>query len=764
LQFSNLRSYLFIVFDICGERQTMSVDFQLPLEPYLERNASWNPKRTVARLSIFDTPLNLIHPNPSGITIIQSEDSNAPPDVDSDSLRNGGLTCRACALAFNSVAEQRLHFKSSLHTTNLRRRLQGQQPAVTAAITDDVENLKLNDSKDSGENENDSGDSADEAGPAENDVVESEYSSVCAPTSGNGAEGEFSRSISGTEGPVLTFRPRHQGNWEFSCSEVLIKLPELLGPSDPSTTINPWSTLLNGMNFLKESSRMWAVLILRSGKFSAAIFDGKSVVLHKVFRRYTIRAKSGGSQSSYDSAHGKAASAGAMMRRAGEAMLKEDVSQLLRTWQAHLQTCFLILTSYPKTMKNVLFEENVRDPVLTKDDKRIRSVPFMVASPTFEECLKIRDRCSTIVFRRYLQESSIVSTATDILLVDEEEVKDMPAADVIAYNHKSSVLSASPSVSALSSVSSSSAASASDYYSPASSSSAAVAIAAEYIDDEKDIKEIEVVQAIPTAELLQLPDCPFSVRLFDAIDRDDVDGVTNLILEINRLVFVREALLSGDESVVLDCTGLEDIRDWELDDIVNMPRNVDDMETALHAAAARGSAGIVSVLLENGADPTRIDVRGRVPYMVSKEKPSRDAFRRARADAEDAWDWTAAGVPAALTADMEKAQREKEKEKKKRAKAKKKDQKTKEEEAKELAIKQLEDQEEAARQKEEEARSSAVSRAGCCASCGASLYHVQTVEVVAGDRCCNSTCAIRHKRKLAADAALDRIRQKKESS
>jgi hypothetical protein len=185
----------------------MSVDFQLPLEPYLERNASWNPKRTVARLSIFDTPLNLIHPNPSGITIIQSEDSNAPPDVDSDSLRNGGLTCRACALAFNSVAEQRLHFKSSLHTTNLRRRLQGLQPAVTAAITDDVENLKLNDSKDSGENENDSGDSADEAGPAENDVVESEYSSVCAPTSGNGAEGEFSRSISGTEGPVLTFRP-----------------------------------------------------------------------------------------------------------------------------------------------------------------------------------------------------------------------------------------------------------------------------------------------------------------------------------------------------------------------------------------------------------------------------------------------------------------------------------------------------------------------------------------------------------------------------
>jgi hypothetical protein len=68
----------------------------------------------------------------------------------------------------------------------------------------------------------------------------------------------------------------------------------------------------------KGTLSMICVMILRSGRFAAAIFEGTIPLMHKVLRRYTIRAKAGGSQSSHDSQGKKAKSAGAMLRRYGE--------------------------------------------------------------------------------------------------------------------------------------------------------------------------------------------------------------------------------------------------------------------------------------------------------------------------------------------------------------------------------------------------------------------------------------------------------------
>lgn len=53
--------------------------------------------------------------------------------------------------------------------------------------------------------------------------------------------------------------------------------------------------------------------------------------------RYTIRAKRGGSQSSYDSGGRKAQSAGAALRRYGEQALREDVRALLKEWEGPLK-------------------------------------------------------------------------------------------------------------------------------------------------------------------------------------------------------------------------------------------------------------------------------------------------------------------------------------------------------------------------------------------------------------------------------------------
>ena len=68
------------------------------------------------------------------------------------------------------------------------------------------------------------------------------------------------------------------------------------------------------------------------------------ISLHFVLRcerslgtRYTIRAKRGGSQSSYDSGGRKAQSAGVSLRRYGELALREDVSALLKEWEGPLK-------------------------------------------------------------------------------------------------------------------------------------------------------------------------------------------------------------------------------------------------------------------------------------------------------------------------------------------------------------------------------------------------------------------------------------------
>merc|ERR550537_1906261 len=74
---------------------------------------------------------------------------------------------------------------------------------------------------------------------------------------------------------------------------------------------------------LKERSPKWAVCALRSGHFAGGVFHGTEAVIHKAIHRYTIRAKSGGSQAAADSSGKKIKSAGSTLRRYGQQRLAE---------------------------------------------------------------------------------------------------------------------------------------------------------------------------------------------------------------------------------------------------------------------------------------------------------------------------------------------------------------------------------------------------------------------------------------------------------
>eukprot|EP00249_Psilotum_nudum_P006344 c19656_g1_i1 orf=820-2871(-) len=100
-----------------------------------------------------------------------------------------------------------------------------------------------------------------------------------------------------------------------------------------------------------------------------------------------------------------------------------------------------------------------------------------------------------------------------------------------------------------------------------------------------------------------------------------------------------------------------------------------DKSTPLHDAASSGNANLVLELLENGANPSARDERGRVPYTVAADKETRDAFRKFMAGHLEMWDWHAANVPSPLTDEMEAAKIAKQAEKDAKRKAKAKEQK-----------------------------------------------------------------------------------------
>lgn len=88
--------------------------------------------------------------------------------------------------------------------------------------------------------------------------------------------------------------------------------------------------------------------------------------------------------------------------------------------------------------------------------------------------------------------------------------------------------------------------------------------------------------------------------------------------------------------------------------------------TLLHIAASiGGAADLVKILLtQYDADPTIVSEAGKTAYEVSKDKETRNAFRRCMCDYPDKWQWLEEGrVPSPLTEKQEQDQLAKEKKK-----------------------------------------------------------------------------------------------------
>lgn len=241
----------------------------------------------------------IVHPNTYNSSSKTAVDAGGAP-VEGTTPR--GLTCIRCGLSFgDDRPAQVLHFKSDMHMANLRRQLAGKPPISQEELDDEVSSAAATATGAAGDNRGDeeeerdssSGTDTDEAlvgatdrslsleGVAEEseDMGSGLHPTVGAADGGEDADSKRGRvrlDFSLQEGPRLTFVPRDSA-WAFSLSSAALGMQR----GD-----DPWERL-DGLVSDEGggANRLWAVVILRSGKFAAAVFEGQSVLCHKVFRR-----------------------------------------------------------------------------------------------------------------------------------------------------------------------------------------------------------------------------------------------------------------------------------------------------------------------------------------------------------------------------------------------------------------------------------------------------------------------------------------------
>lgn len=148
------------------------------------------------------------------------------------------------------------------------------------------------------------------------------------------------------------------------------------------------------------NSRKWTLLAVGGGHFSGAVVSlvpqlnnrngrvEREIVLlaSKTFHRYTTRRKQGGAQSANDQAKSKAKSAGAQIRRYNEAMLQQEIRELLTSWKDHIDASELIFLRAGKTSQRIFYDYD--EAILTRKDLRMRTFPFPTRRPTQAELIR----------------------------------------------------------------------------------------------------------------------------------------------------------------------------------------------------------------------------------------------------------------------------------------------------------------------------------------------------------------------------------------
>ncbi|XP_038141558.1 ankyrin repeat and zinc finger domain-containing protein 1 isoform X2 [Cyprinodon tularosa] len=541
---------------------------------------------------------------------------------------------------------------------------------------------------------------------------------------------------------------------------------EVLFQNDAGEYLSVYRCVLMGMSDSDEQDAVsslkainlktvWVILMTGGGHFAGAVFEGRQVLQHKTFHRYTVRAKRGTAQGLRDSQNRShmAKSAGAALRRYNEAALVKDIQDLLLTWAEHLNRASAVFIRAPSYNKTIFFEG--RGGPLQKKDPRIRSLPFATRRATFREVQRVHGVLSTVqVYGKDADMSAVFSpskkgwkntTKAAAQKTAAEEKDKLPAPG--EENDESSEEEGEETQLEMVEVTIGTLdLRESEIYPSRHRKRRRKKKEQIKLHDQETGRmdagageEEEGEHGTTPAGEEEVPEqeCPVTTSKKKLENKDDVDESVDYGL--------RDALFTackvGDVGTVCSLLQLPQ-------EMVNHPERMENFLTSplsllnkpidssgftlLHVAAAAAQKAVVRLLLDAGADPACRDNKSRTPYIVAPDKDTRNVFRKYMGENPDRHDYSKAQIPGPLTAETEskkmekkKAQRAQRKQREKEQKEEKRKQELEAEEKKRFAS--LTDREKRALAAEkrlaEQAAASGVSLSNVqrCWSCGESL-------------------------------------------
>uniref|UniRef100_H3C4I3 Ankyrin repeat and zinc finger peptidyl tRNA hydrolase 1 n=1 Tax=Tetraodon nigroviridis TaxID=99883 RepID=H3C4I3_TETNG len=538
------------------------------------------------------------------------------------------MVCLACRCTFTNREDQMEHYKLDWHRFNLKQKLLGASPVSAEEF----------------EKKTGAGDLSSISG-SESDTE----------------EGADSNHITGTENETLPESGEGSGR---PCTKILFQNSAgqylsvhrciLQGKSAQSDGEQDAGSSLKDIN--KKTS--WVILMTGGGHFVGAVFQGKDVLQHKTFHRYTVRAKRGTAQGLRDSQNRSHApkSAGAALRRYNEAALVKDIQDLLVSWSEHLQEASAVFIRAPSYNKGIFF--GGRAAPLDKKDPRIRSIPFATRRATFREAQRVHEVLSTIhVYAKDTDVSAIFSPSKKVwkkTVKHAAQAKTDPDLGLVA--------------------------------------AAEHQLTSEEEGDEIQLETLEVT--LGTLDLRESEICPARHqrrRRRKKEQRKTQNDEVSKTKAGNAEEDILEATTGNGTEERPSKKGADDSVEYSLRDSLFTACKVGDIDslhtllqqsvshpsaalgallnepvdssgfTLLHVATAAAQKATVRLLMEAGADPACRDNKGRTPYIVAPDKDTRNVFRKYMGDNPDRYDYKKAQVPGALTVEMESKQLEKKK-------------------------------------------------------------------------------------------------------
>ncbi|XP_071323139.1 tRNA endonuclease ANKZF1 isoform X2 [Trachinotus anak] len=579
------------------------------------------------------------------------------------------MVCSACRCPFVNREEQMEHYKLDWHRFNLRQKLAGLPPVTVEEFerktgAGDLSSISGSESESEGENSD-----SDGGGTSSNITGTDNESSV--------------------ETGLITGRLSSKVVFQNSAGQYL----------------SVYRCILKGKSGVQQDAEaslmalskktVWIILMTGGGHFAGAVFQGKEVLQHKTFHRYTVRAKRGTAQGLRDSQNRSHTpkSAGAALRRHNEAALVKDVQDLLATWAEYLKEASAIFVRAPNYNKTIFF--GGRAAPLDKKDPRIRTLPFPTRRATFREAQRVHEVLSTIhVYGRDTDMSAVLSPSkkawkknvkpvasknTDQGQASAEEnhdssdkedgdiqlemveltlgTLDLRESEIYPSRHKRRRRRKKEEAKMQNEELSNTEADNQDEEMPTQAEDTPQVTQSKNKRKRKAQVKKQLEETVNESWDYDLRDA-----LFTACKVGDVDTLSRL------LELPGEKAEGGEQLERKPSDGPSPLT------LLNKPIDSSAF-TLLHVASAAAQKAVVRLLLDVGADPACRDNKGQTPYIVAPDKDTRNVFRKYMGENPDKYDYNKAQVPGPLTAEIESKKTEKKKAQKALKKQREKEQK-----------------------------------------------------------------------------------------